>query len=128
MRVQSLDHVVLTVRDLAASRDWYVRVLGMTAQTFGEGRVALHFGNQKLNLHPVAEPFDPHAETPTPGSADVCFLTDTAINDVQAHLMGQEVMVLEGPVSRTGAQGTIVSVYVRDPDGNLVEIANRSAS
>lgn len=122
---ESLDHLVLTVQDIDASIGFYRRVMGMTAVTFGQGRMALAFGRQKINLHQAGREFDPKAKTPTPGSADLCFLTATPLGEVQAHLAAQNVTLEEGPVQRTGAEGPILSVYIRDPDGNLIEIANR---
>ncbi|MDH5205453.1 MAG: VOC family protein [Hylemonella sp.] len=125
MQVDSLDHLVLTVRDVPASCDFYARVLGMAVITFGEGRKALVFGAQKINLHPVGREFEPKADRPTPGSADLCFLTSVPLAEVQAHLAACGVVVTEGPVQRTGAQGPILSVYFRDPDRNLIEVSNR---
>ncbi len=124
MHLDRLDHLVLTVRDLSATVDFYTRVLGMTEVTFGQGRKALQFGNQKINLHEAGREFEPKAKTPVPCSADLCFITATPIADVQAHLAAHGVPVEEGPVPRTGAIGPITSVYVRDPDGNLIEISN----
>ncbi len=124
MKIDSLDHLVLTVRDIDATVDFYQRVLGMDAVTFGAGRRALSFGRQKINLHPAAAPLKPHAATPMPGSADLCLLTSTPIPDVVTHLGRQGVTVEEGPVPRTGATGPILSVYFRDPDGNLIEVSN----
>ena len=117
MRVLSLDHLVLTVRDLDATIAFYTR-LGMTHETFGDGRHALTFGGQKLNLHEAGHEIAPHAATPAAGSADLCFLVD-AIDPAGLD-------VVEGPVERTGAVGPIRSVYVRDPDGNLVELSTPS--
>ena len=125
MQVDSLDHLVLTVRDVPASCDFYARVLGMAVITFGEGRKALVFGAQKINLHPAGREFEPKADRPTPGSADLCFLTSVPLAEVQAHLAACGVVVTEGPVQRTGAQGPILSVYFRDPDRNLIEVSNR---
>lgn len=126
-RVVSLDHLVLTVADIEATVAFYTRALGMTAEIFhsadGSIRHALRFGDQKINLHPADAPFAPHAAAPAPGSADLCFLTETPLPHWQAHLAGLGVPVLEGPVARTGATGPILSIYIRDPDGNLVEIA-----
>lgn len=119
-----LDHLVLTVADLEATVDWYVRVLGMEAVTFGAGRRALRFGDQKLNLHPVGAELPPMAAAPGPGTGDFCLLTSTPLDAVAAHLAAHGVAILQGPVDRTGATGPIRSLYVRDPDGNLVEIAN----
>ena len=123
IRVRHLDHLVLTVRDMAATCVFYTRVLGMREVTFGEGRKALQFGNQKINLHPAEAPFTPHAAHPAPGTADICLLAETPMPEILAHLKAFGVPVEEGPVPRTGATGPILSVYVRDPDGNLVEIA-----
>ncbi len=120
-----LDHLVLTVASIDDSITFYTRVLGMTEVTFGAGRKALSFGRQKINLHEAGREFDPKADHPTPGSADLCFLTDRPLADVRAHLVACGVVVEEGPVDRTGAEGPIRSVYIRDPDGNLIEIANR---
>lgn len=122
--ITSLDHLVLTVADIEASCAFYARVLGMSVETFGEGRKALKFGRQKINLHQVKREFEPKAARPTPGSADLCFIAETPLADVVAHLRAEAVEILEGPVARTGATGPIVSVYFRDPDGNLIEISN----
>ncbi|MGE4299196.1 MAG: VOC family protein [Desulfovibrionaceae bacterium] len=119
-----LDHLVLTVRDLGAAIAFYTNVLGMGMVTFGQGRVALIFGEQKINLHEAGREFEPKAAAPTPGSADLCFITHTPLPDVAGHLLACGVPVLEGPVHRTGATGALLSLYVRDPDGNLIEIAN----
>lgn len=124
MQINSLDHLVLTVKDLDATIDFYTRVLGMQVVTFGKGRKALAFGTQKINLHQLGNEFEPKAQRPTAGSADLCFLTDTPLTEVSAHLTACAVPILEGPVQRTGAMGAILSVYVRDPDFNLIEIAN----
>jgi catechol 2,3-dioxygenase-like lactoylglutathione lyase family enzyme len=124
MRIDSLDHLVLTVADIEASCAFYQRVLGMEVVTFGRGRKALAFGCQKINLHQAGREFEPKAQRPTPGSADLCFLTAVPLAQVQAHLAACGVPVLEGPVPRTGAQGPILSVYFRDPDLNLIEVAN----
>ena len=114
MRIQSLDHLVLTVRDLGATIAFY-ESLGMIHEVFGDDRHALRFGSQKINLHEVGHEFEPHADRPLPGSADLCFLVD------DLDTAGLEVIV--GPVEREGAAGLLTSVYVRDPDGNLVELA-----
>ncbi|WP_428306817.1 VOC family protein [Lacipirellula sp.] len=128
MQISSLDHLVLTVVDIEATLAFYATALGMTAVTFGEGRRALAFGAQKINLHEAGREFEPKAARPTPGSADLCFLTDVPLPEVIAHLSACGVAVVEGPVARTGAMGPICSVYVRDPDGNLVEIANQTTA
>ncbi len=125
MKIEQLDHLVLTVRDVEATCAFYARVLGMVPVTFGAGRRALAFGGQKINLHPAAAPISPHADRPTPGSADMCFLAAGPIEDVLAHLKEEGIDVLEGPVARTGATGPLLSVYFRDPDGNLIEVAER---
>ncbi len=119
-----LDHLVLTVADLDATIDFYTRVLGMRAVTFGEGRRALVFGRQKINLHPAGGEFEPKAAAPVPGSADLCFITGTPLEEVMAHLEAEGVALLLPPSPRTGATGAIRSIYLRDPDGNLIEISN----
>ena len=124
MKVERLDHLVLTVRDVSATCAFYARVLGMTEITFGAGRKALAFGSQKINLHLYQHEFEPKAASPVPGSADLCFVTATPLTQVIAHLQASDVAILEGPVARTGALGPIMSVYFRDPDGNLIEVAN----
>jgi catechol 2,3-dioxygenase-like lactoylglutathione lyase family enzyme len=125
MRIEVLDHLVLTVADIGRTRDFYERVLGMDPVVFGEGRHALAFGAQKINLHKAGREFEPKAAAPTPGSADLCFLTDSSVAEVVEHLEANGVEILEGPVRRTGATGPIVSVYFRDPDGNLLEVSGR---
>ena len=124
MQISHLDHLVLTVADLDVTTDFYCRVLGMQAVTFGEGRKALAFGRQKINLHPAGREFEPKAERPQPGSADLCFIVSTPLDEVIEHLAQQGVAVIEGPVRRTGATGPICSVYLRDPDRNLIELSN----
>lgn len=124
MNIDHLDHLVLTVADLDVTVDFYTRMLGMREVTFGEGRKALSFGAQKINLHQAGKEFEPKAERPTPGSADLCFIVATPLEEVIAHLAAQGVTLLEGPVRRTGATGPILSVYVRDPDFNLIELSN----
>ncbi|MCD9096403.1 VOC family protein [Luteimonas fraxinea] len=125
MHIDALDHLVLTVADIDATCAFYGRVFGMQVVTFGEGRRALAFGVQKINLHQAGHAFEPKALRPTPGSADLCLLTTTPLDLVQAELRTAGVHIEDGPVPRTGATGPILSVYVRDPDGNLIEIANR---
>lgn len=127
MRLATLDHLVLTVADVDATVAFYVRVLGMDEVTFGAGRRALAFGAQKINLHAAGREFEPHAAAPTRGSADLCFLTDVPLDEVIAHLRACGVAIEEGPVMRTGATGPIRSVYLLDPDGNLIEVSNRVA-
>jgi len=121
--IQSLDHLVLTVQDIETSCTFYQQVLGIDCVEFIKGRYALHFGRQKINLHQAGNEFKPHAGNPTRGSADLCFLTDNNIDQIVDHLNSIDVDIEEGPVERTGAQGAIMSVYIRDPDGNLLEIA-----
>ena len=127
MKIDALDHLVLTVANIDASCAFYERVLGMRTITFGQGRKALAFGVQKINLHQQGHEFEPKAERPTPGSADLCFLTGSPLAQVIDHLQACGVPVLEGPVSRTGARGPIMSVYFRDPDRNLIEVSNYPA-
>jgi catechol 2,3-dioxygenase-like lactoylglutathione lyase family enzyme len=123
MNIDRLDHLVLTVRDVEATCAFYSRVMRMEVMSFAGGRRALRFGRQKLNLHSVEAPIAPHASTPTPGSADLCFITDTPIAAVVSRLQDLGVVIEEGPVRRTGATGPITSVYFRDPDANLIEVA-----
>lgn len=124
MKIDSLDHLVLTVKDIDATVAFYSRVLGMDTITFAGGRKAISFGTQKINLHQAGREFEPKAQQPTPGSADLCFLTSVPLSDVVSHLAACQVAVLEGPVQRTGATGPILSVYFRDPDMNLIEVSN----
>ncbi|WP_169088418.1 VOC family protein [Paenibacillus sp. PL91] len=124
MIIDRLDHLVLTVQNVAASCDFYSRVLGMDIIAFGEGRKALQFGRQKINLHQLGEEFEPKAAKPAAGSADLCFITELPLPEVIRHLDECGVSVEEGPVSRTGAVGKIESVYFRDPDLNLLEVSN----
>ena len=123
--ITGLDHLVLTVRDLDATVRFYVEGLGMRLETFGGGRKALHFGRHKINLHVAGQEFEPKAAHPTPGSADLCFLTERPLAEIGERLASVGHPVIEGPVPRTGATGPIRSIYARDPDGNLVEIARR---
>jgi catechol 2,3-dioxygenase-like lactoylglutathione lyase family enzyme len=124
MNIERIDHVVLTVRDIRVTCDFYARALGMEVVTFGGGRTALQFGQQKINLHEAGKEFEPKALRPTPGAGDLCFITRAPLDQVMTHLRSCGVAVVEGPVRRTGALGPMESVYIRDPDGNLVEIAN----
>ena len=126
MRIDRIDHFVITVANIQTTCDFYSRVLGMSVVTFGPGRKALLFGRQKINLHEVGKEFEPKANAPTAGSADFCLITDTPIKEVITHLEALGVPVVEGPVARTGATGAIQSVYLRDPDQNLVEVSNYS--
>jgi catechol 2,3-dioxygenase-like lactoylglutathione lyase family enzyme len=127
VRINRIDHLVLTVADLDQTMDFYVRVLGMEPVTFGAGRRALRFGRHKLNLHQAGHELEPKARRPTPGSADLCLVTTTPLDRVMDHLRAHGVPVEEGPVARTGATGPITSVYFRDPDGNLVEVSTYDA-
>ena len=122
METRALDHIVLTVEDIDATVAFYER-LGMRRETFGGGRVALRFGAQKINLHRAGEEIAPHARTPTRGAADLCFLLAGRLEDAQRELEAAGIPVELGPVDRTGAEAPIRSLYLRDPDGNLVEIS-----
>jgi catechol 2,3-dioxygenase-like lactoylglutathione lyase family enzyme len=128
MKVQRIDHVVLTVADVERTIAFYERVLGMTAVSFGEGRRALAFGDQKLNLHQAGREFEPKALRPTPGAIDFCFTTDVPLEEVAAHLRAESVAIEHGPVDKIGARGALRSLYFRDPDGNLIEVANEIMS
>jgi catechol 2,3-dioxygenase-like lactoylglutathione lyase family enzyme len=125
LQITLLDHLVLTVHDLDVTCHFYQDVLGMDVITFAEGRKALRFGQQKINLHQAGKEFEPKATKPLPGSADLCFLTETPLESVIAHLDQHQVEIIEGPVKTAGALGAILSVYFRDPDGNLIEISNQ---
>jgi catechol 2,3-dioxygenase-like lactoylglutathione lyase family enzyme len=120
--IDRIDHLVLTVADIDQTVDFYARVLGMEPVTFGAGRRALRFGRSKLNLHQAGHELEPKARRPTPGSADVCLVATIPLDRVLDHLRAHDVPVAAGPVARTGATGPITSVYVRDPDGNLIEV------
>ncbi|MCL1528980.1 VOC family protein [Xanthomonas nasturtii] len=124
MQIERLDHLVLTVADVDATCAFYARVLGMQVITFGEGRRALGFGQQKINLHAAGRKFEPKAQRPTPGSADLCLITATPLPQAQAELAAAGVRIEQGPIQRTGATGPLRSVYFRDPDGNLIEVSN----
>jgi len=124
MKIDRLDHFVLTVADIDATCEFYRRVLGMEVVTFGAGRTALKFGSQKINLHPVENAISLKASRPMPGSADVCFVSATPLDEVIAHLGACGVEIIAGPGVRAGALGPIMSVYFRDPDMNLVEVSN----
>ena len=127
MKIDRVDHLVLTVQDLAATCEFYSKVLGMEVITFGEGRTALRFGVQKINLHEVGSLNEPRAQLPTPGSADLCFITSVPMAQVIAHLRDCAVEIVTGPGPRTGARHVLDSVYVRDPDENLIEISNETS-
>jgi catechol 2,3-dioxygenase-like lactoylglutathione lyase family enzyme len=123
MQIDRIDHVVLTVRDVDATLAFYARALAMSPVTFAGGRKALAFGRQKINLHQAGREFEPKADRPTPGSADLCLIAAVPLDDVVAHLRACGVTIVEGPVDKTGATGPIRSVYFRDPDRNLIEVS-----
>jgi catechol 2,3-dioxygenase-like lactoylglutathione lyase family enzyme len=125
MKIERLDHFVLTVASIEDSCRFYQRVLGMDVIAFAGGRKALGFGTQKINLHEAGREFEPKAKTPTPGAGDFCLITQRPIAEVVKHLEAQQVLIEDGPVTRTGALGPLLSVYFRDPDGNLVEVSNQ---
>ena len=122
--IDRIDHIVITAFDLERTIDFYARVMGMEPVTFAGGRRGLAFGRQKINLHQAGREFEPKALKPTPGSIDLCFITETPLDEVAAHLKACGVVIAEGPVEKTGALGPMMSVYFRDPDGNLVEVSN----
>ncbi len=124
MKIKSIDHIVLTVRDIQTTVDFYQATLGMAVETLGGDRIALKFGSQKINMHQHGNEVEPKAESPTPGSGDLCFVTETPLDKAIAHVQDLGVEIIEGPVQRTGAQGPIVSFYFRDPDLNLIEVAS----
>lgn len=124
VKVNKIDHLVITVNDIGLTSKFYSEVLGMEIVSFEEGRKALTFGDQKINLHETGKEFEPKAFKPTPGSVDLCFITNVPLEMVLKQFKNQGVKVIEGPVKRTGASGTINSVYINDPDGNLIEISN----
>jgi catechol 2,3-dioxygenase-like lactoylglutathione lyase family enzyme len=123
MQINRFDHVVLTVADLEATIGFYTRVLGMREQTFRGGRKALGFGQSKINLHQHGREFEPKAHRPTPGSVDLCLIVDGSLDVVISELAAHGVPIVEGPVERIGARGPMMSVYIRDPDENLVELS-----
>jgi catechol 2,3-dioxygenase-like lactoylglutathione lyase family enzyme len=123
MQITALDHLVLTVADVAATCAFYQRVLGLSVVTFGQGRMALSFGQQKINLHQAGHEFEPKAARPSAGSADFCLITEQPLDKVIEKLQRENVALVLGPVPRTGAKGPMQSVYFRDPDGNLIEVA-----
>jgi catechol 2,3-dioxygenase-like lactoylglutathione lyase family enzyme len=125
--IERLDHLVLTVRDIEATCNFYHQVLGMQVVTFGQGRKALQYGQQKINLHQLGNEFEPKAAQPTAGSGDLCFITNLPLIEVIKHLESCQILIEEGPIRRTGSLGPIESVYLRDPDGNLLEISNYPA-
>jgi len=124
IKIKSMDHLVITASNLRTTVDFYSRVLGMEHVEFGDGLHAMHFGDQKFNIHDASTDVTPKAENIVPGSEDFCLLTETPISEVVDHLQACGVAVEEGPITRSGAAGTLDSVYFRDPDGNLVEVSN----
>ena len=127
--VSAVDHIVMTVTDVSKTIDFYCSVLGTTMVEFvpptgGPARKSLHFGKQKINLHDATSPYVPHSRVPQAGSVDLCFISAQSLNDWQTHLANHDVFVEEGPVRKTGANGALMSLYIRDPDGNLIEISN----
>jgi catechol 2,3-dioxygenase-like lactoylglutathione lyase family enzyme len=123
VNIDRIDHVVMTVRDIGATCDFYSRVLGMHVVTFAAGRTALAFGRQKINLHLAGREFEPKAAHPAPGSLDLCLIATGTLDEVIARLAACAVPIIEGPVGKTGATGPIRSVYFRDPDANLIEVS-----
>jgi len=123
--IDHLDHLVLTAVDAEATVDFYTRVMGMQLETFGAGRMAFKYGNQKINLHVRGQEFEPKAHLPVPGALDLCFIASIPLDQVVVRLKEAQWPILEGPILRTGATGPIRSVYVRDPDLNLIEISER---
>jgi catechol 2,3-dioxygenase-like lactoylglutathione lyase family enzyme len=128
MDIINIDHIVLTVKDIGKTVAFYESVLGMEVETFGEERIALTFGMQKLNLHKKGNEFEPKAKNPVPGSVDLCFITKTKLEVAMEHVRSKGIDILEGPVTRTGALGPIISFYFRDTDENLIEVANYANS
>ena len=124
IRIDRVDHIVLTVFDLDRTLDFYSRVLGMEPVTFAGGRRGLAFGRQKLNLHQAGREFEPKALKPHPGAIDICFIAETPLAQVIDALKSEGIAIIEGPVDKTGALGPMKSVYFRDPDGNLIEVSN----
>ena len=127
--ILSIDHIVITVANMSKTIDFYCSVLGTTMVEFlpptgGAERKSLHFGKQKINLHDAASPYVPHSKVPQAGSADLCFISAQPLNEWQTHLANHDVFIEEGPVYKTGANGALQSLYIRDPDGNLIEISN----
>lgn len=124
MKLTGIDHLVLTVTDINATVGFYESILGMKSETFADGRIALKFGRQKINLHQHRREFQPNADKATPGSADLCFISDMPLAWALEQVKKSGVRIIDGPVNRTGANGPIISFYIRDPDRNLIEISN----
>jgi catechol 2,3-dioxygenase-like lactoylglutathione lyase family enzyme len=127
MYITKLDHIVLTVKDVKATIKFYTEILGMELLQFGDNRKGVQFGNYKINLHQHGDEISPHAAQPKPGSADFCIITEIPLEQVIDHLTSCGVEIVSGPAPRSGAAGKILSIYLRDPDGNLIEISNRAA-
>ncbi|MBT5953805.1 VOC family protein [bacterium] len=123
--ISNLDHLVLTVKDIPRTVSFYTTVLKMKEITFGDNRKALTFGSQKINLHQKGDEFSPHAKAPTEGSSDLCFIAKDSLEEVIFELQKNNVEIIEGPVERTGAMFKLLSVYFRDPDGNLIEVSSK---
>ena len=126
MTLEKLEHLVLPVSASDAIAMFYTTYLGMEKRIFGDDRVALHFGDQKINLHPAGWDYEPKARVSIAGSADLCFIVSERVESLQAKLVQLGVEIIEGPVVRTGATGPLRSIYIRDPDGNLIELSNRA--
>lgn len=124
MKLTGIDHIVLTVRDIPATITFYESILGMQSEAFEEDRIALKFGQQKINLHQHQKEIEPKANKATPGSADLCFISDMPLAWALEQVKKSGIEIIEGPVNRTGANGPIISFYIRDPDQNLIEISN----
>ena len=122
--IERIDHIVFTVKDVAETCHFYQQVLQMDIETFGEGRKALRFGSQKINLHQFGNEFEPKAAAPAPGTQDICLITRKPLDEVIQHLENCGIKIEDGPIQRTGATGAILSVYFRDPDNNLIEVSN----
>ncbi len=121
--IKNIDHLVLTVADIERTKDFYCEILGMIYEEFGEGRRALKFGQSKINLHIAGHELTPRAHLAKPGTADLCFIIEGELGEMRARLEADGIDILEGPVKRTGARGSITSLYVRDPDLNLIELS-----
>jgi len=128
MKIERIDHIVLTAFDVDRTIDFYSRVMGMEPITFAGGRRGLAFGRQKINLHQAGREYEPKALKPVPGSLDLCFVTETPLENVIAALRENGIVIVDGPVPKTGALGPMTSVYFRDPDGNLIEVSNYAAA
>lgn len=124
MKIKSIDHIVLTVSDISQICRFYTQILGMEEITFSNNRKALKFGSQKINIHLKGHEYDPKAKQPTTGSADICLIVETSLDEVINRLRKYGIQIEGGPVERTGAQGALISIYIRDPDGNLIELSN----